>query len=159
MQDWNYVNTNCFEVTIELGCTKYPLAKELPKYWEQNQRAMLQFIHQVKITNLDIMLKVLPHLHLHLLMFIWPFVSVGSHWSKGYSLWHLGWHRNSQRHCQCGGHRPQHPNSSYWRLLETAGPWDLRHHCLCPWVMCYTSEGRIYRESTIVSVISVSHCY
>ncbi|KAM6988121.1 carboxypeptidase D isoform 1-T1 [Tautogolabrus adspersus] len=47
MQDWNYLNTNCFEVTIELGCVKYPMAKELPKYWEQNRRALLQFIHQV----------------------------------------------------------------------------------------------------------------
>uniref|UniRef100_A0A8C6KAB7 Carboxypeptidase D, a n=1 Tax=Nothobranchius furzeri TaxID=105023 RepID=A0A8C6KAB7_NOTFU len=47
MQDWNYVNTNCFEVTIELGCVKYPWAKDLPKYWEQNGRALLEFIHQV----------------------------------------------------------------------------------------------------------------
>lgn len=47
MQDWNYVNTNCFEVTIELGCVKYPLARDLPKYWEENRRALLQFIHQV----------------------------------------------------------------------------------------------------------------
>uniref|UniRef100_A0A8C9YR82 Carboxypeptidase D n=1 Tax=Sander lucioperca TaxID=283035 RepID=A0A8C9YR82_SANLU len=47
MQDWNYLNTNCFEVTIELGCVKYPMAKDLPQYWEQNRRALLQFIHQV----------------------------------------------------------------------------------------------------------------
>ncbi|MFT7803295.1 carboxypeptidase D [Arapaima gigas] len=47
MQDWNYFNTNCFEVTIELGCVKYPSAKELPVYWEQNRRSLLQFIHQV----------------------------------------------------------------------------------------------------------------
>ncbi|KAL6116189.1 cpd [Pungitius sinensis] len=47
MQDWNYLNTNCFEVTIELGCEKYPWSKDLPKYWEQNRRALLQFIHQV----------------------------------------------------------------------------------------------------------------
>ncbi|XP_041656368.1 carboxypeptidase D isoform X2 [Cheilinus undulatus] len=47
MQDWNYLNTNCFEVTIELGCVKYPMAKDLPKYWEQNRRSLLQFIHQV----------------------------------------------------------------------------------------------------------------
>ncbi|KAG7478892.1 carboxypeptidase D [Solea senegalensis] len=47
MQDWNYLNTNCFEVTIELGCVKYPKAKDLPNYWEQNQRSLLQFIHQV----------------------------------------------------------------------------------------------------------------
>lgn len=56
MQDWNYLNTNCFEVTIELGCVKYPLASELPRYWEANQRALLQFMHQVKLLSL-----VLPH--------------------------------------------------------------------------------------------------
>ncbi|XP_029301845.1 carboxypeptidase D [Cottoperca gobio] len=49
MQDWNYMNTNCFEVTIELGCVKYPMSKELPNYWEQNRRSLLQFIHQVHI--------------------------------------------------------------------------------------------------------------
>ncbi|XP_043077104.1 carboxypeptidase D isoform X2 [Puntigrus tetrazona] len=47
MQDWNYINTNCFEVTIEVGCYKYPPAADLPKYWEQNRRSLLQFIHQV----------------------------------------------------------------------------------------------------------------
>ncbi|XP_063812032.1 carboxypeptidase D [Pseudophryne corroboree] len=47
MQDWNYLNTNCFEVTIELGCVKYPIASELPAYWESNHRSLLQFIQQV----------------------------------------------------------------------------------------------------------------
>ncbi|KAG2459522.1 CBPD Carboxypeptidase, partial [Polypterus senegalus] len=47
MQDWNYLNTNCFEVTIELSCVKYPLTEELPKYWDQNRKSLLQFIHQV----------------------------------------------------------------------------------------------------------------
>lgn len=47
MQDWNYLHTNCFEVTIELGCVKYPLAKDLPTYWEQNRRSLLRFIQQV----------------------------------------------------------------------------------------------------------------
>ncbi|NXU81314.1 CBPD Carboxypeptidase, partial [Oreotrochilus melanogaster] len=47
MQDWNYLHTNCFEVTIELGCVKYPKAEELPKYWEQNRRSLLQFMKQV----------------------------------------------------------------------------------------------------------------
>lgn len=48
MQDWNYLHTNCFEVTIELGCVKYPKAEELPKYWEQNRRSLLQFMKQVR---------------------------------------------------------------------------------------------------------------
>ncbi|XP_072286935.1 carboxypeptidase D [Pyxicephalus adspersus] len=48
MQDWNYLNTNCFEVTIELGCVKYPMASELPGYWESNHRSLLEFIKQVQ---------------------------------------------------------------------------------------------------------------
>lgn len=48
MQDWNYLQTNCFEVTIELGCMKYPKAEDLPKYWEQNRRSLLQFMKQVR---------------------------------------------------------------------------------------------------------------
>lgn len=59
MQDWNYLNTNCFEVTIELGCVKYPMAKDLPGYWEQNRRALLQFIHQVTTQNIASILTAL----------------------------------------------------------------------------------------------------
>ncbi|KAM9209769.1 carboxypeptidase D [Dugong dugon] len=47
MQDWNYLHTNCFEVTIELGCVKYPFEKDLPKLWEQNRRSLIQFMKQV----------------------------------------------------------------------------------------------------------------
>ncbi|XP_069767566.1 carboxypeptidase D [Narcine bancroftii] len=47
MQDWNYLHTNCFEVTIELGCFKFPYAKDLPDYWRQNKKSLLQFIKQV----------------------------------------------------------------------------------------------------------------
>lgn len=49
MQDWNYLNTNCFEVTIELGCVKYPVASELPAYWENNHQSLLSFINQVSV--------------------------------------------------------------------------------------------------------------
>ncbi|XP_003469743.2 carboxypeptidase D [Cavia porcellus] len=47
MQDWNYLQTNCFEVTIELGCVKYPFEKDLPMFWEQNRRSLIQFMKQV----------------------------------------------------------------------------------------------------------------
>ncbi|KAK2490986.1 hypothetical protein MC885_010671 [Smutsia gigantea] len=46
-KDWNYLQTNCFEVTIELGCMKYPFEKDLPKFWEQNRRSLIQFMKQV----------------------------------------------------------------------------------------------------------------
>lgn len=93
MQDWNYLNTNCFEVTLELGCVKYPMAKELPKYWEQNRRALLQFMQQViPGSSLNITLSSLPHFHsvLHLLTCMWLCVFVGPQWNKRHSLRHTG---------------------------------------------------------------------
>ncbi|ESO98160.1 hypothetical protein LOTGIDRAFT_226642 [Lottia gigantea] len=47
MQDWNYVHTNCFEITIELGCYKYPKATDLPAYWDANKFALLVYMGQV----------------------------------------------------------------------------------------------------------------
>ncbi|XP_034139680.1 carboxypeptidase D isoform X2 [Drosophila guanche] len=47
MQDWNYVRAGCLELTIEMGCDKFPLARELPQYWRDNREPMLQFIEQV----------------------------------------------------------------------------------------------------------------
>lgn len=48
MQDWNYLHSNCFEITIEMGCYKYPPAKDLPKYWNENREPLISFIEQVR---------------------------------------------------------------------------------------------------------------
>lgn len=47
MQDYNYLHTNCFELTIEVGCYKYPNHTELPNYWSDNRESLLTFIEQV----------------------------------------------------------------------------------------------------------------
>ncbi|XP_052799616.1 LOW QUALITY PROTEIN: carboxypeptidase D-like [Mya arenaria] len=47
MQDYNYVHTSCFEITIEVGCVKYPQATELPKFWAANKYPLLVYIGQV----------------------------------------------------------------------------------------------------------------
>ncbi|XP_077995365.1 carboxypeptidase D-like [Glandiceps talaboti] len=47
MQDYNYVHSNCFELTLELSCCKYPLPAELSKEWENNQEALLQLLEEV----------------------------------------------------------------------------------------------------------------
>ncbi|XP_063368930.1 carboxypeptidase D-like [Cydia amplana] len=46
MQDFNYLHSNCYEVTFELSCCKYPAAAELPRFWRLNKDAMLSFIEQ-----------------------------------------------------------------------------------------------------------------
>ena len=47
MQDWNYLNTNDFEITLELSCFKYPLSVELHQLWKDNREALLAFIEKV----------------------------------------------------------------------------------------------------------------
>ena len=47
MQDYNYLNSNCFEITIEQGCTKFPHAVELENIWRSNRGALLTFIEEV----------------------------------------------------------------------------------------------------------------
>lgn len=49
MQDFNYVNSNSFEITLELSCTKYPPASELANEWELNKRSLIEYIKMVHI--------------------------------------------------------------------------------------------------------------
>lgn len=49
MQDFNYVYSNCFEVTLELSCCKFPLAKELPKEWNKNKRSLIEYMKLVHV--------------------------------------------------------------------------------------------------------------
>lgn len=47
MQDWNYLNTGDFEITVELSTIKWPAASMLPSYWSDNKAAMLAYLMQV----------------------------------------------------------------------------------------------------------------
>uniref|UniRef100_A0A1I8AUZ6 Peptidase_M14 domain-containing protein n=1 Tax=Steinernema glaseri TaxID=37863 RepID=A0A1I8AUZ6_9BILA len=47
MQDWVYVATGGFEVTVELNCVKFPTADELQPLWEENKYSLLQYVDQV----------------------------------------------------------------------------------------------------------------
>ncbi|VDP19309.1 unnamed protein product [Schistosoma margrebowiei] len=53
MQDYNYLHTNSFEITLELGCEKYPNASELPRYWNENKMSLLNYILQTEINPVD----------------------------------------------------------------------------------------------------------
>ena len=47
MQDYNYLKTNCFEITLELGCDKFPSDKDIPRYLDENKKAIVDYIWQV----------------------------------------------------------------------------------------------------------------
>ncbi|XP_042357175.1 probable carboxypeptidase X1 [Plectropomus leopardus] len=47
MNDFSYMHTNCFEVTVELSCDKFPHASELPIEWENNKESLLVYMEQV----------------------------------------------------------------------------------------------------------------
>lgn len=49
MQDFNYLRSNSFEITVEMGCQKFPLANQLEKFWEEHKRPLLGFIEQTHI--------------------------------------------------------------------------------------------------------------
>ena len=47
MQDYHYVKSNCFEITIEQHCYKYPPASMLEEIWEDNRNALMTYIQEV----------------------------------------------------------------------------------------------------------------
>ena len=49
MQDFNYLHSNAFEITLELSCCKYPSAQDgtLEKEWENNKQALLAYMEMV----------------------------------------------------------------------------------------------------------------
>ena len=46
MQDYNYRYTNCFEITIELSCIKFPPAEQLQQLWADNKQSLIKFIQR-----------------------------------------------------------------------------------------------------------------
>uniref|UniRef100_UPI00398F6605 LOW QUALITY PROTEIN: inactive carboxypeptidase-like protein X2 n=1 Tax=Pristiophorus japonicus TaxID=55135 RepID=UPI00398F6605 len=47
MNDFSYLHTNCFEITVELSCDKYPHQSELAAEWENNKESLLLYMEQV----------------------------------------------------------------------------------------------------------------
>jgi hypothetical protein len=49
VQDWNYLHTNDFELTLELGCVKYPEHGQLAAFWQENREPLLKYLEAVHL--------------------------------------------------------------------------------------------------------------
>ncbi|XP_030058419.1 inactive carboxypeptidase-like protein X2 [Microcaecilia unicolor] len=47
INDFSYLHTNCFELSIYVGCDKYPHENDLPQEWENNRESLIVFMEQV----------------------------------------------------------------------------------------------------------------
>ena len=47
MQDYNYLFSNTFEITIELSCCKYPPEEKLAHEWRRNKISMVKYLQSV----------------------------------------------------------------------------------------------------------------
>lgn len=47
MQDYNYIYSQCFEITIEVSCCKYPNASTLENYWNDNKVSLIEYMKKV----------------------------------------------------------------------------------------------------------------
>merc|ERR1719228_1669541 len=48
MQDFNYLFSNCMELTIEISCCKYPMETELQTHWNHNKESLLSYLEVVQ---------------------------------------------------------------------------------------------------------------
>ncbi|KAK7801285.1 hypothetical protein U0070_006268 [Myodes glareolus] len=51
MQDYNYIWAQCFEITLELSCCKYPREEKLPLFWNDNRASLIEYIRQVHLVQ------------------------------------------------------------------------------------------------------------
>ncbi|XP_041442281.1 carboxypeptidase M isoform X2 [Xenopus laevis] len=47
MQDYNYIYGQCFEITIEISCCKYPNESTLSQHWNDNKVSLIEYMAQV----------------------------------------------------------------------------------------------------------------
>ncbi|CAG9538294.1 unnamed protein product [Cercopithifilaria johnstoni] len=47
MQDWQYVNTNCLEITVEMSCYKFPRKSMLPQLWNEHKYSLLAYMEYI----------------------------------------------------------------------------------------------------------------
>ena len=51
MEDFNYLHSDCYEIScfLELSCCKYPMGSALPEEWRNNKEAMMKYMEAAHI--------------------------------------------------------------------------------------------------------------
>lgn len=51
MQDYNYLHSNAFEITVEMDCCKFPHHSKLPEQWENHKQSLIDYM---KLTHMGV---------------------------------------------------------------------------------------------------------
>lgn len=51
---FSYLFSNCFEITVELSCCKYPDRKELVNQWNFNKKSLVRFVNYKGLSINDV---------------------------------------------------------------------------------------------------------
>lgn len=131
MQDFNYLSSNDFEITLELGCEKYPKAERLAQEWEDNKDALINLIWQSHIGVKGEVKDAITGRPLGNAVITTRNVT---------RLNETHARKDLVKHDVTSGKKVigvclstlfnKNNNSSRRRLLETVDPWRIRNHCL-----------------------------
>lgn len=135
MQDFNYLHTNCFEVTVEVGCERFPPQEELHLAWQENYQALITFMEAVgSCSSLESVFRVFFHGASFFLTCIWSFHSGASRHQRHCDGWRGK--RNQRSPCVCQRNTTQHHHR-----------WQRQFSLDCVWLISLAHRvGRTLRD-------------
>ncbi len=158
-QDYNYLRSNAFEITVELSCCKYPPASSLGNEWLNNKQSLLAYLEKVIVDAfhndqrdsavcLFIYISIRSHIYL-LIIYIYILTYLGAYLPL--ELPDYAGAYGSTRNRPGQPNRCWSPRGSHYRYTAAVAcvVWPLRG---CLLII-------IYHNSTSTGCVSHYHCY